>query len=235
MSLTYTTYVETIANLMGTATTQTNFVQVLPSIIDYAEQRIYRELDLLSATVRDRSGVLTPNSRTFTLPTAQGRFVVVNSISVLNGAGARIAQLQPVSVEFLDAAYPSETSTAASAYPSYFAMMSDQTAIMAPSPGAAWGTEVIGEIRPTPLSSTNTTTYLTTYIPDLFVSASMIFASGFQKNFSAASDTPQSAVSWETQYKTQFQSASIEEHRKRFQAASWTSKAPSPIAVPQRG
>lgn len=234
MALTYATYVTTIANLLAVPETDTNYVQILPSIIDYAEQRIYRELDLLSATVRDTSGTLTPNSRNFTLPSGSGRFVVLDAIN-LTSSGARIAQLQPVSLEFLDAAWPSETATGGSAVPEYFAMITDQTIAVGPAPGSALGVEVVGEIRPAPLSASNTTTYLTNYLPDLFISASMVFSSGWQKNFGGQSDDKSMAQSWENQYQLLKASADLEEHRKQWASVSWTSKQPSPIAIPQRG
>lgn len=237
MSLTYTTWLSTIANLLAVPTTDANYLQIAPSIIDYAEQRIYRELDLLATTVRDRSGTLSVNSRDFTLPTpATGPFKVLDAINVFNTfSGARLAQLQPVSLEFLDAAYPSETSTSASALPEYFAMVTDQTIVVGPAPGTAWGMEVVGEIRPLPLSASNTTTYLTSYLPDLFVAASMIFGAGYQKNFGSQGDDPKMSQSWESQYQALRASADLEEHRKRWASVSWTSKQPSPVAVPQRG
>ena len=234
MALTYATYVTTIANLMKTQESTPTFVQILPSIIAAAEQRIYRELDLLSTTVRDRTSFLTGDSRNFTLPQGQGRFVVLQQMNVLSN-GARIASLEPVSLEWMDASYPSETATSASAVPAYFAMITDQQVAVAPAPGSAWGMEVVGEIRPTPLSSTNTSTYLTDYLQDCFVAASMVFAAGFQSNYGSQADDPKMATSWESVYQTAVASANIEEHRKRWQSVSWTSKNPSPIAVPQRG
>lgn len=236
MALTYSTYVTTISNMMTTQEAQAEFVQILPSIIDYAEQRIYRELDLLSTTVRNTAGTLTVNSRNFTLPVpAAGPFVVLDAINIMNLSDVRVAQLQPVSLEFLDAAYPAETSTAASVVPEYFAMVTDQTIVVGPSPGTAWKVEVVGEIRPTPLSVNNTTTYLTNYLPDLFIAASMVFASGYQKNFGSQSDDKAMAQSWENQYAILKSSADLEENRKRWASVSWTSKQPSPVAVPQRG
>lgn len=234
MSLTYSTYVATIANLMATQTSNAEFEQILPSIIDYAEMRIYRELDLLAATVRDRSSFLTANDRNFTLPQSQGRFVVLDAINVLS-SGVRVAQLEPVSLEFLDAAWPSETATAVSIVPQYFAMVTDQQIAVGPAPGSAWGMEVVGEIRPTPLSVSNATTYLTLYLPDVFVAASMVFAAGYQKNFGSQSDDKAMAQSWENQYSLLKASADLEEHRKRWASVSWTSKQPSPVAIPQRG
>ena len=98
-------------------------------------------------------------------------------------------------------------------------MVTDQSIVMAPSPGAAFAVEVIGNIRPTPLSATNTTTFLASYLPDLFFAASMIFVSGWQKNFGAQADDPRMAMSWETQYQGLLSSAKIEELRKKYAAS----------------
>lgn len=60
------------------------------------------------------------------------------------------------------------------------------------------------------------TTQLTTYFPDLFIAASMIFASGYQRDFGAQADNPSQAQSWETQYQLLIKSALTEEARKKF-------------------
>lgn len=234
MSLDYTTFGPTLVAMMAGSSSDANYITILPSLIDYAEQRIYRELDLLRTVVRDQSGSLTANARTFTLPADAGRFVVVNGINLFSG-GARVAQLQPVSLEFLDAAWPAETAQSSTQVPQYFAMVTDDVVVVGPPPGSDVTVEVIGTIRPAPLSSTNQTTYLTDYLPDLFLAASMIFAAGYQRNFGAMAEDPKMAQSWETQYQMLKQSADMEEHRKKWAGVSWTSKLPSPVAVPQRG
>ena len=53
MSLTYTSYVSQIANIMAVKSDTEQFQTMLPGMIDYAEQRVYRELDLLNTVVRD--------------------------------------------------------------------------------------------------------------------------------------------------------------------------------------
>lgn len=234
MSLTYATYGNTLVAMMAGSAADADYQTVLPSIIDYAEQRIYRELDLISTVVRDTSGALTANSRNFTLPSTEGRFVVVSGVNLLS-AGVRVAQLDPASLDYLDASWPSETAASVSTVPRYFAMITDQTMAVGPPPGSALGVEVIGTIRPTPLSSTNQTTFLTSYLPDLFLAASMIFAAGYQKNFSASADDPKMSASWESQYQLLKASADGEEARKKFAGASWTSKRLEPTAQPQRG
>lgn len=233
MALTYATYVTALSELMVIDPTNANFLNILPDIIDYAEQRLYRELDILNTVTRDSSAALTSGNRDFTLPQSIGRFVVTNGINVYTPTGGTTTrnQLIPVSRDVLDAIYPSAVG---SDVPSMYAMITDQTVIVGPWPDADYTVEVIGTIRPTPLSATNTTTYLTLYLPDLMVAASMIFAAGYQQNFGAQSDNPQSGSSWESQYEKLLPSAGIEEQRKRYASGAWSSLSPTPIATPTR-
>ena len=64
MSYTYTTYTAALAELMVTSDADANFTGILPSIIDYAEQRIYRELDLPYTNTTDSSATVTAGQRT---------------------------------------------------------------------------------------------------------------------------------------------------------------------------
>lgn len=211
----YPTYVATLANLLVYQTTDTNFVQILPEAISYAELRMYRELDLLSTVVRDSSASLTVNSRNFTLPQTLGRFVTVQGINVLLTATTR-SEMVSAAREFVDFTYPNEAAVGSPSIPAFYAMLTDQTIIIGPAPGSAYSVEVIGTIRPTPLSGANTTTFLTLYIPDAFLAASMIFATGWQRDFGAMSDDPTRAISWESQYEMLMKSANTEELRKRY-------------------
>jgi hypothetical protein len=237
MSYTYSTWLTAASDAIVVQQTDPNFTNIVPSCIDYAEQRLYRELDLLDTVVRDSSGTLTVGTRNFTLPTSLGRFVVTNGINVITPAGVtdpdvgtRI-QLVPTSRDFLDMAWPSTTGAAT---PSSYAMVTDQQIIVGPAPNAAYTVEVIGTIRPTPLSASNPTTYLTQYLPDLWFAATMVFLTGYQQNFGAQSDNPQMAVSWSATYDKLIASANIEEQRKRYASGAWGSLSPTPIATPSR-
>ena len=87
--LTYTTWQSAVIDLaVETTPPSADYTTIEPDIIAYAEQRLYRELDLLATVVRDSSQTVTANSRTFTLPQAQGRFVVLQSINILTPAGS---------------------------------------------------------------------------------------------------------------------------------------------------
>lgn len=239
MAYNYTTYSAALAEMMVTSVTDTDFVAIEPSIIDAAEQRMYRELDILNTVVRDSSANLSANSRNFTLPQAQGRFVVVNGINVVTPISTTVSTgtrnpVVPVSRDLMDAFWPTNSAASSTTIPAFFAMITDQEVIFGPPPGDTFNVEIIGTIRPTPLSADNETTYLSLYLPDAFLACSMIFASGFQKNFGAQADDPKMAASWESQYQTLMASANVEEQRKRFAGQAWGSLQPTSIATANR-
>jgi hypothetical protein len=238
MPLNYGLYVSQISNLLTYTSTETIFTTMLPGMIDYAEQRIYRELDLLYTQVTDATTTASSGNRNFAVPSATGNpYIIVDNINIITPSTALSSngtrnQLTPVSREFLDIAYPSGQTV--TGVPEFWAMASNTEILFGPSPDAGYTVEVIGVQRPSPLSSANSSTILTQYVPDLFIAASMVFGMGFQKDFSAQGDNPQGGVSWEAQYKTLFQSASVEQARAKFQSEGWTSDSPSPIATPKR-
>lgn len=234
MALNYTTYVNQLANLLLVASTDTNFQTALPGFIDYAEQRIYRELDLVQTTVIDTTTTFSSGSRLLTLPST---WVVVEEVNAISSAGASAATgtrnpLVATTREFINFAYPSNST--ATGIPQYFNLLSQNQIIVGPTPDAAYTVEIIGTQRPAALSASNSSTFLTAYLPDLFMAASMVFGAGYQRDFGSQSDNPQMAQSWETQYNTLFKSAMTEEVRKKFQSQGWTAQSPSPIASPPR-
>lgn len=234
MSLTYSSYVTDLANLIIISPTDTNYLTVLPNIIDDAEQRIYRELDFLNTVTVFSSISLSSDTRNVTLPSTVV-CVVVDSVNVLSTAATPSrTPLTPASKDWINVVYPTATSSSSTAVPLYFAMVTDQTFIVGPPAGITYNLEVTATTRPTALSSTNTSTYLTDKLPDLFMAASMVFANAYLKNFSAMGDDPKASMSWEAHYQTLKQSAMEEEFRKKFGSQGWTSKQPNPIATPPR-
>ena len=237
MSLNYSTYQAQLANLMVAQITDPNFITFLPGCIDYAEQRMYRELDLQVTRNADSSITLSSGVRTINLPTDLGTFLVVEQFNVwtpstaLSSNAVRVP-LTPVTKEYLDFAWPS--AGAFNGVPIYYAPLDNNTFVLGPSPDQAYPLEVIGTIRPPPLSISNSSTFLTQVLPDMFIAASMVFATGYMRNYGAQSDDPQMGASWESQYKQLFASANNEELRKRFQSQGWQSMTPNAIATPPR-
>jgi hypothetical protein len=64
--------------------------------------------------------------------------------------------------------------------------------------------------------------------------ASMIYVSAYQRNFGRLNDDPQMAQTYESQYQTLLKNADLEENRKKFEAAAWSSQEPSISATPTR-
>jgi hypothetical protein len=235
--LTYSTWLTSLANLMPVPTSDPDFLTVLPNVIDDAEQRMYRELDLLNTVVRDNSAALTSGLRTFNLPTSIGTFVVTDEINVITPAGTTNPEsgtrngLVPASKEMLDFLWPSSVG---STVPIYFAMITQGQIIVGPWPNQGYQVEVVGTQRPLPLSNNNQTTLLSVYFPDAFLAASMVFITGYMKNYGMTVDDPKQGVSWASHYADLMQSAQTEEQRKKFNQAGWSSKQPAPSATPPR-
>lgn len=232
----YYGYVQRVGAQANIARSDLDFRILVPAAIDYAEQRCYRELDLLNTQVTDVAGVVSSGNRSFTLSTSAGVFITVDQLNLLTPAGvlssaASRIPLLAVSPEVVDATYPSNVPQPIPSYPKYFARRSDTTVILGPAPDAAYGVEVVGIQRPAALSSGNSSTALTRYVPDLFFAATMVFVSDYMRNSGFQADDPQL---WEARYQSLFKSAAVEQARAKFQAEGWTSEQPSPVATPAR-
>lgn len=233
--LTYDTFKTQLATLSVVPETDPNWLIILPSAIDYAELRIYRDLDLLSTVVANTDYKTISGQSQVQLPS--GVFVTLQNINLITPSSISIPDngvrhpLLPTSKEFIQYSWPSATN---SGIPIYFAMIDEKTFSLGPWPDDAYTLEILGTYRPATLSEDNPTTFISQYLPDVFLMAAMIYVSGYQRNFGRQSDDPQMAQSYENQYKALLAGATVEEFRKKFQASAWTSNSSSPVATPSR-
>ena len=231
-------YVQQIATMAVVEPTNAEYLIILPQMITYAENRMYRDLDFLFTSISTTAYGLTAGNRIISVPA--GVFVVPEQINLITPAGTSNPDLGtrvpllPTTKEFLDQVYGSGVS-ANRGQPKYFCPFDDYTFLVGPYPASNYTCEIVGTYRPDSLSSTNQTTFISLYLPDLFIMASMIYISAYQRNFGRANDDPQMAVSYESQYQALLKSAMMEENRKKFEAAAWSSQSPSPVATPTRG
>ena len=253
--LTYSQYVTQIATMAVVAETDAAFVTILPQMITYAENRMYRDIDFMftSTSPHGVSFVLTPGNRNLSFninlasntAASEGTFVVSEQINLLTDASGNAAAttnpdacvrtpLLPTTKEFLDAVYGSSL-TANRGKPEYFVPFNETLFFVGPVPDQAYPVEVVGTYRPNSLSATNTSTFISLYLPDVFIMASMIYISAYQRNWGRQSDDPQMALSYESQYQALLKSAIVEEARKKFDAAGWSSQSPATVATPTRG
>lgn len=233
--LTYSTYKTQIATLAVVDENDSAFLTILPQTITYAENRMYRDLDFLFTSQAVTGYPLVQGSRSLTVP--EGTFVVTEQINIITPAGTINPNLGnrnpclPVAKEFLDAVYGSSTATG---LPKYFTAFNDNLYLVGPFPDQQYYVEIVGTYRPNSLSASNTETFISKYLPDVFIMASMVYISGYQRNFGRQSDDPQMAQSYETQYQTLLKGATVEEARKKFESSGWSSQSPAVVASPSR-
>jgi hypothetical protein len=227
----YYQYVTRIMDDAGLLQADSDPSLTIPKAIEYAENRMFRELDLLVERVTDSTTTLSSGNRNFTLPTATGTFVRVEQVNVITpvAAGSSNGTRNPLTLtsrKFIDAVYSNSTPTTADPVPSFYAMVNNASIIVGPPPNLAYTAEVIGVQYPTALSSANPTTFLSTVLPDVFHAASMVFLSSSPRK-----------EEWEARYKILVQSANVDEVRKKYQSQAWLSQMPAPSApsVAQKG
>ena len=222
----YADVVSALANHLEIPAADPDFANILPRATEDAEQRCYRELNLdanstrLSATTVPPISALMAGNRNLVLTV--GTFVVLDSVNVVTPAAVPGFPVSPdtgtrtrlvrLSWDALDAIYGSG---AIKGLPAYFALQDAATIAFGPWPDQNYPVEILGTIRPAPLSAQNTSTTLTLYFPDLFIAACMVYLSGYTRNFGAQSDDPRMALSWEATYQARLKSAIVEEARKK--------------------
>lgn len=237
MSMDYYTFVQRMATKMDVLLADYEFTTNVPAAIDYAEQRIYRELDLLATRFTSISASFITDVRTLTLPSSQVTFLVVEEMSAIypstatSTSGTRYP-MRYTSKQFIDAVYPNATT--ASSIPKFFAMLDNTSVLVGPPPDAAYAVEIIGTYRPTALSSANTTTYLSENLPDLFLAATMVYVTNQARQSPGREKSGEDSAFWESEYQRLFASANAEELRKGYASQGWTNAQPNTIATPPR-
>lgn len=237
MALDFTSYITTMANMLSISPETVLYPdneELVEQMIAYAELRIYRELDFLTTVEEATTSDLTPGTRSVAVP---GNIIIVNSATLITpastaaNAGTR-NPMQRVSMEFINFIWPSAATTG---IPTHYAMLDEETVILAPTPAAAYRACFLGIVRPAPLSAVNTTTYLTDFVPDLFVAASAIWGfGGINRNFGAASDDPASAQSWEQTYQNLRAGVDVENLRSKAWSMGFQPFSPAPMAKESR-
>ena len=249
MALTYTDYVTQIATMAvlndyNLADPTDPFTIIVPQMINYAELRIQRDLDLFAGQTVNTGYTATAGSATVTLQEVD--FITIQSISV-SGTSPN-TPLLPTTKEYLQYVYPVGTTQDV---PKYFSMYSTNAVstpsggststgiptfsiLLGPIPDQNYALTINGTLHTQPMSATNTVTWISTYLPDLFIMASMIYVSAYQRNFGKIADDPAMAQTYEAQYNNLLKGAMTEEFRKKFQASAWSSIMPSPVATPTR-
>jgi hypothetical protein len=254
--LSFNSYIQNIG-VMAVVLTQDNagvwgFVDaplqtILPQILSYAEGRLQRDLDLLSAQTSN-TYTLAAGVSVFSLPVDD--FIMVNTVELTQTSGGNVVNattLLPVSKEFIQNVYSGLSS---SGTPQYFAMYgstfgdggdSVTNILFGPPPNYPYTMRVTGTQRASSLYQYASAgvadtqyTYLSAYYPDMLMMASMIYISAFQRNFSATSDSADMGQTYEKQYQALRLGAIPEENRRKQQGSSWSAYSTPVAATPTR-
>ena len=107
-------YVQQIATMAVVEPTNAEYLIILPQMITYAENRMYRDLDFLFTSISTTAYGLTAGNRIISVPA--GVFVVPEQINLITPAGTSNPDLGtrvpllPTTKEFLDQVYGSGVS-----------------------------------------------------------------------------------------------------------------------------
>ena len=220
---------------------------IVPMILNYAEGRIQRDLDLLAGQTSN-TYTLTQSVNVFPLPIND--FFTVETIEVLTMNGAQVINSQtllPVSKEFIQNCYGGLSSAGT---PQYYAMYGDNfgngaftnnNILLGPPPNFAYPIRITGLIKIPSLFQYATAgvadtqfTYISSYYSDMLIMASMIYISAFQRNSSATSDSPDMGQTYEKQYQALRLGAISDENARNQEASAWTAYTTPTAATPTR-
>jgi len=219
------------------------FTRALPRIIEYAENRIFREVSFLP-TLNAVFDTLDINVREMELP---ARVLILRTINIYTPVGpitAASVRTQPerVSPEFLDAYWPEDGFNPG--VPEKYTIIGEtnipttqvqiQKLRWAPVPDASYNAEFLGTVRPMPISASNPATYLSSLYPDLLFAACMVGGCAYQRDFGSQADDPAKALSWEQTYQTLKTGSALEQARVSSEGPSWQPMPPAPIANASR-
>jgi hypothetical protein len=229
---------------------------VLPQIIIDAELRMYRDprLDFLATrttdiTQRTQRGIRSvPIAPQMVVLEAVSLILPANTPPVITGTQPNppiMPQRVPLlrtSRPWLDLTWPIEAMVKTPVpFETYWALFSQQETaegddpvpgpsaiLIGPTVDDVYVVEQTGTFRPAPLSPTNPTTFISTDLPDLFFSASMVLVSAWQRKFGLPGD--QMAMSWDQHYEMEVRGASVEEARKKALSVGQSPYTPMPLA-----
>lgn len=218
---------------------------IVSQILNYAELRIQRDLDM-QPTQSATTYIATAGNQILTVPFDD--FVTIQTVEVCQVSGNIIVNSTPllgVSNEFIQNVYGSSFGT-----PMYFSMYGSNfgdnddnvnNILLGPTPNFAFTMRVKGTARMPSLfkfasngPADTQSNYISAYLPDLLMMASMIYVSAYQRNFSATSDSPDMGQSYEKQYQALRIGAVMEEDRKRLAGSGWSGYSTPTSATPSR-
>jgi len=173
------TYAELVQKIRDYTEVSSNVLTatVVDGIINDAEFRILREVDSDNNRRYATANVLT-STRFIDTPT---NALTIRSAQIVDSDGTSSPDNREF-LQFRDTSFMSEFNpTGVTGVPKYYSWWDQDTIVMAPTPDAIYTIQLNYILKDPGLSSTNTTTYLSTYFPNGLLYACLAEAYGFLK------------------------------------------------------
>lgn len=155
----------------------------LPELINFAERRISRELKVLGF-IQAATFTMQPGLAVYAKPDRWRKLI---SLNVGSSPTSNVRnQVFPRSYEYIRQYWPDDTQTNTTTFgvsgpPRFYAEYSYQNIIVAPTPDAAYPSELLYYEEPAFLDATNTTNFISQYMPNLLLYSTLLECMPFIK------------------------------------------------------
>lgn len=168
-----TDYNSLISNVQALAEDDgTEFALYVPTAIDLAEERIFKEMDLPDLEIK-ATGALSTITPLLAKPTG---YVFPHYFNIVVSGLKK--ELKKRTEEFINDYWPNSTSTDV---PKYYADSSQTNFVIAPTPSSTFSYEIKYSAKPAKLSVSNGTNYYTANCQDILYAAVMVEMAKFMK------------------------------------------------------
>lgn len=197
------TYDELVTNIRNYTEVDANVFTnaVINTFILMTENRILRDIDL-DVFKLEVTGNLTANNKFLTAPTD----ILTHRYMMLTSAGGDQIFLEFRDTSFMKEYWPDGTQTGV---PKYYSVWDQNTFYIAPTPASSYSVELGYIYKPTQLSSTNPTTWVSINAPEALLYGCLIQAYSYTKG-------PEGMISYfNNAYKEAIQGLGIEQQGRR--------------------
>jgi hypothetical protein len=173
------TYAELVQKIRDYTEVDSNVLTstIVDGFINDAEFRILREVDS-DNNRKYASASLVLNTRFLDTP---ANLLVVRSAQIVNSDGTASADNRDF-LQYRDTNFMAEFNpTGSTGVPKYYGYWDEDTLVFAPTPDATYTIQLNYVLKPTGLSATTTTTYLSQQFPNGLLYACLVEAYGFLK------------------------------------------------------
>jgi len=176
------TYAELVAKIRDYTEVDANVFtsSIIDGFIQDAEFRILREIDSDNNRQYAQADIIA-GQRYVNTPLISDETLVIRSAQITNSTGGADNSSRAF-LEYRDTSFISEyNAEGTQGLPKYYSYWDENTIVLAPTPDQNYNMQINYILKPTQLSSSNTTTYLSKEFPNGLLYACLVEAYGFLK------------------------------------------------------